>query len=241
MKPRSRYIPHSSSLTHDLSSSRARCSARRSRPGSYAAPAAPARRRAGSMRRVSSRRSIHGMEISHRSARTTIAVAESATITPSLRPAGGPREEDHAAGVARDLVERADHLRLAPPVGPGGRHGRPHSVVELAAELLDERLLLLRDLEVAFGDELLAEAGTHAEELHPGRLYPSRLDGRSGCGPPRRQSEDIDRTGALPQPAEAVPHRLAGDPARRPRGLPRRPAERELRREHRGVGAPGAM
>ena len=34
MKPRSRYIAHSSSLTHERSSSRARCSARRSRPGS---------------------------------------------------------------------------------------------------------------------------------------------------------------------------------------------------------------
>ena len=34
MKPRSRYIAHSSSLTHERSSARARCSARRSRPGS---------------------------------------------------------------------------------------------------------------------------------------------------------------------------------------------------------------
>ena len=34
MKPRSRYIAHSSSLTHERSSWRARCSARRSRPGS---------------------------------------------------------------------------------------------------------------------------------------------------------------------------------------------------------------
>ncbi len=34
MKPRSRYIAHSSALTQERSSSRARCSARRSRPGS---------------------------------------------------------------------------------------------------------------------------------------------------------------------------------------------------------------
>ncbi len=36
--PRSRYIAHSSSFTHDLSSWRARCSARRSRPGSKPTP-----------------------------------------------------------------------------------------------------------------------------------------------------------------------------------------------------------
>ena len=35
MNPRSRYIAHSSSLTHERSSARARASARRSRPGSY--------------------------------------------------------------------------------------------------------------------------------------------------------------------------------------------------------------
>ena len=47
MKPRSRYIAHSSSFTQQRSSSRARCSARRSRPGSYGKAVVPGRAGAG--------------------------------------------------------------------------------------------------------------------------------------------------------------------------------------------------
>ena len=66
-------------------------------------------------RRRVERRSSHGRLISHSRARTTIAVAQRATVMPPpalLRPAGRAREEDDAVGVARDLLEGADHLRL---------------------------------------------------------------------------------------------------------------------------------
>src|SRR3954447_17022965 len=143
ISPRSRYISHSSSLTHDLSSSRARCSARRSRPGSYAAisPAATAARRA---RRRSRRRSRYGSMTSQRSAMTTIAVAQRATVTvPLLRSARRAREEDDPAGVARDLFERAHHLGLSPAGFGLHRNRGPHALLELAAELRDEALLVL--------------------------------------------------------------------------------------------------
>ena len=44
IRPRSRYISHSSSLTQERSSCRARCSARRSRPGSKSGAGTRARR-----------------------------------------------------------------------------------------------------------------------------------------------------------------------------------------------------
>src|SRR6266540_3419737 len=75
-----------------------------------------------------------------------------------------PWEEDDAVGVARDLVEHLDHPRLAPPSrGPLG-DGGPHALIELAAELADEQLLLLGHLDVPFGDEHLTVAGLHAKE-----------------------------------------------------------------------------
>src|SRR3954452_22793696 len=104
------------------------------------------------------RRSIHGSETSQSSASTTIAVAHSATVTDgsptcSARAARGAREEDHAVGRARDVLERADHLGLAAPGPVRDRYGRPHALLELAAELVDEALLVLGHLDVALGDQ----------------------------------------------------------------------------------------
>src|SRR4051794_6837135 len=175
MKPRSRYMAHSSSLTQERSSSRAFCSARRSRPGSYGA-GTPLRRASRTTRRRSSRRSSQGSETSKSSARTTIAVAASATVMPrgSAGAAGGPREEDHAIRGLRDLLERRDHLGLA-PAGLGlDRNCGPHPLLELAPELLHEALLVLGDVDVAFGDELLAVARPHPQELH-GAIMPEVL------------------------------------------------------------------
>src|SRR4051794_40306697 len=80
--------------------------------------------------------------------------------------AGRAREEDDALGVARDLVERLDHLRLAPATSRAARHGGPEALVELAAELLHEALLLLGHVDVALRDENLTVPGLHAQELH---------------------------------------------------------------------------
>src|SRR3712207_2351527 len=118
------------------------------------APAARAWRR---KRRASRRRSIAGRQISKSSAMTTIAVAARAMATarrpvPRLaRAAGGAREEDHALGPGRDLVEGADHLRLAPAARRDGRDRGPHPLLELRAELRDEALVVLAHGGVALG------------------------------------------------------------------------------------------
>ena len=99
---------------------------------------------------------------------TTIAVATSATVTTAASAARGAREEDDAIGGPGDVLERADHLGLAPA---GLRHhgdGRPHALLELVPELLDETLLVVGDLHVTLGDQLLAVTRAHAQELHVG-------------------------------------------------------------------------
>src|SRR5829696_1748982 len=80
--------------------------------------------------------------------------------------AGGAREEDDAIGGAWDVLERTDHLGLAAARLGLHRDRGPHPLVELAAELRDEPLLVLGQLDVALGDQLLAVAGAHAQELH---------------------------------------------------------------------------
>src|SRR4029077_18066205 len=113
-----------------------------------------------------------GAVVSHNSAIATRVVAASASSTarPTRRPAslaaaGGPREEDHALGVARHLGEAA--RQLGGPLCPAAqRHRGPHAGVELVAELLDQTLLVLAHLDVALGDQHLAVPGLHAQELH---------------------------------------------------------------------------
>src|SRR4051812_14744157 len=244
MKPRSRYIAHSSSFTHDFSSSRARCSARRSRPGSYGA-ALPWRRASRRARRWSSLRSMYGQVMSESRARTTIAVTQSATVTSlSRRPARCAREEDDAIGGARDLVERADELRFA-PAGRGCHRDRgPHAEIELTAEFLDEALGVFGDRRVAFGDQLLTMPRTHAQELHPSRLW-QRAGARPGTREPGArtlgQGEDIDRTRPRSEAPNPVTNCLLGDAFRRARGVQRRVAERQMRRQRRRVRAAGPV
>src|SRR3954447_12416126 len=112
---------------------------------------------------------------SHRSAMTTIAVAQRATVTARclLRPARGAREEDDPAGGARNVLERPHHLGLPPAALRLHRNRGPHPLLQLALELLDEHLLVLADLDVALGDQLLAIPRTHAQELHA-RHYVTR-------------------------------------------------------------------
>src|SRR4051794_34139038 len=135
-------------------------------------------------RRRSARFSKCGTMTSHSRATTTIAVAQRATVTGALRgPARRAREEDDPAGVARDVLERAHHLGL--PAAAHGLHRdrRPHPLLELAPELRDQPLLVLLELDVSLGDQLLAVARTHAQELH-GRIMSRAVARPCGCSAP---------------------------------------------------------
>src|SRR3954447_10761412 len=139
------------------------------------------RRRA---RRRSSASSIRGSITSASSATTTMTTVAKASSTAGfgLPAARGAREEDHAVGVRRDVAERPDHLGLAPAGLPGDGDGGPHAGVELATELLDEFLLLARDLDVTLRDQHLAVPWSHAEELHEAADYAKRPPASEGAG-----------------------------------------------------------
>src|SRR5437764_14689544 len=234
MNPRSRYIAHSSSLTQERRRSRARCSARRSRPGSKRRAGAR-RRRARCRLQASSRR---GMIRSDRSASATNAVAASASSTTGggLPAARRPREEDHPVGVSWDLVERADHPGLALSARACCWHGGPQTLVELAPEFLDEPLLVGGHSRVALRDQHLAVTWPHPQKAH--RPIMSKRPGcDGGWGWARRPSAVADN-------AEHVDRAGAGADARQPAGdggaghllgaagcLERRIAERPPRRE----------
>src|SRR3954468_15702337 len=102
---------------------------------------------------------------SHSRAITTIPVAARATATARLvRAARGAGEEDHPIGGTRNLFERVHHLGL-PPAALGLHRDRgPHSLLELAAELRNEHLLVLAHLDIALGDQLLSIARAHPQE-----------------------------------------------------------------------------
>src|SRR6185312_16299638 len=107
-----------------------------------------------------------------------------ATVTASclLRSARCAREEDDPIGGARDVLERPHHLGLTPAARALDRNRRPHALLELAPELLDEHLLVLADLDVALGDQLLAIPRAHAQELHgPHYVTPASPDRRVSC------------------------------------------------------------
>src|SRR4051812_37253372 len=152
---------------------------------------------------------------SQRSAMTTIAVAQRATVTARclLRSARGPREEDDPISGARDVLERPHHLGLAPTRGALDRNRRPHPLLELAPELLDEHLLVLADLDVALGDQLLAIPRAHAQELHA-RHYVTRDApvGRASV-PPTPTPSTFPGPGPCPIPR--WPSRTASDASRR--------------------------
>jgi hypothetical protein len=65
-------------------------------------------------------------------------------------------------GVARNLGEVSDHHRLAPAAPLRRGHGGPETAVELATELLDQELLVLRDVDVPLGQQHVAVSGPHA-------------------------------------------------------------------------------
>src|SRR5215208_3781377 len=153
MKPRSQYIAHSSSLTQERSSSRARCSARRSRPGSASTPRSRGFARfERRWRNAESSRASVGIA----SASATSVRARTVSSTAARSAAGGPRKEDHPIRTRWDVAVVADHHGLAPAAaGRVGGDRRPHSLVQLAAKLLDESLLILAHLGIALREENL--------------------------------------------------------------------------------------
>ena len=144
---------------------------------------------------------------------------------------------------SKALTIRASRRPAVAALGDGG----PHALVELAAELLDERSSSSATSTSPFGDEHLAVPGLHAQEPHgERRLWQSAgaVATRSSAAatadaprPPRggaparaqrrrAEPEHVDRPGAGPEAAQAVADGLRRDAlglARaRPRG--RRPA-----------------
>src|SRR5262245_1480176 len=101
---------------------------------------------------------------------TPMAMAASSIVSsPAQAGSGSSRrawEEDHAVGVPRDVLERLDHARLAAPGRRSLGDAGPPALIELAADLLDEQLLLLGHLDVPFSDQHLTVAGLHAKEPH---------------------------------------------------------------------------
>src|SRR5215210_3959938 len=99
------------------------------------------------------RRSARGIA---RTKAISASARRASSISGGRSAAGGPREEDHALGLGWDIGVLLDHLRLS-PAAAGVRHRdrRPHALVELAAELLDEALLVLLHAGIAFGKEHL--------------------------------------------------------------------------------------
>src|SRR3954469_9934065 len=96
-----------------------------------------------------------------------MAVALRARSMDATLPAAGRRwKENDALGIARDLVEGPHELRLTASPRVRRRHRGPQPLLELGPEGLDELALLLGDLGVAFGEQDLAVAGLHAQELH---------------------------------------------------------------------------
>ena len=178
------------------------------------------------------------------------ASAISASAVAPGRAAGGAREEDHALGVAWHLGEALDELGLAAAAGDARRHGGPHAGVELAAERLDQLPLLLGHRNVALGEHDLAMTGLHTQKLHRHSIMANRrarfaawTPRHADCSAPahRGEVEHVDGAGAGADVAQAARDGVAGERARDPRGFERRAPERELRGEHRGVGAAGAV
>src|SRR5579859_2669683 len=101
-----------------------------------------------------------------RASATSAVAARTSSTGPRLPAARRAREEDHAIGVPWDLCERAHHDRLPTPGGPPGGHRGPQPGIQLAAELLDQALLVLGVRDVALGDQYLTVPGLHSEKAH---------------------------------------------------------------------------
>ena len=125
----------------------------------------------------------------------------------------------------------------------GDRNRCPHARLELPAELLDETLLVLGELRIAFREHDLPLTRHQPQELHRSKnIGRSRRGGsgaRSAAG--TRQAKHVDGAGPGADVAQAVPHRLGRDPLRRACRLERLEPEREVRGQRRRVRAARAV
>ena len=200
-------------------SSRARASARRSRPGSYArrrwlgaGPGAPAAKASGQRRAEPDQRQDGEHD-------------RRAGEDEGQPPAAGGKKTTRSA--SRGISEKSRTMVASCRVPSAGRDGGPHPEVELAAELLDQALLVLGHLGIALRQQHVAVARFHPDELH-------RLDYASGLRAADRlpRPKHVDRSGAGAELPQAVADRLGGDLSGPPRGFRR--AQRPARGRQRG-------
>ena len=201
-------------------SSRARASARRSRPGVVG-------RRRGLGPRLRERRRRRRAATAGPNPTRAKAAMTIASWRVRRSTARGRREEHHALGVPGDLREVADHGRLAPGA-LGGRHGGPHAEVELATKLGSIRR--------SSSSATSGSPSASRTSPWPGFIRTSFIDRimPAACGRrPPAEPEDVHRPGARAESRQAVADRLGRDLARPPRGFGELRALREERREGR--------
>ena len=108
------------------------------------------------------------------------------------------------------------------PPAAAQRDRGPHALVELRAERVDERLVLLGHLDVALGDEHLAVPGLHPQEPHPASDYDKANKSRARLG-----AQTVRRAHAPRGHGRASGSRAAGRPSHASRRG--RPPERAIR------------
>ena len=117
--------------------------------------------------------------------------------------AGRLREEDHPLGSPRGSRRSRGPWSPRAAARPLVRHRRPHAQVELAAELLDQALLVLGHLRIALREQHVALPGVMRSSFM--RDYASR----------RRDAMPSTSTGPAPEPISRRPLATASDGDRR--------------------------
>ena len=250
-KPRSRYIAHSSSFTHERSSGAGALLGAALAAGVHAGPGT-IRRRA---RRRSFQRSMCGMATSHSSTTMTIAVAlrASSTIAPTCPPAARGKKITRSASRGTSSKDRTSCAsRRPPPAVAGTAAHMPAS--SWRAELLDERVAAPRAPRrpprrsaprrapascAATSSADYDKADSPAGQL----LAPSTKVLRSGhfrsSRAALREADDVDGTCSRAEFAQAVAHRGGGRRARPPGCLGQRVARaRDAPRASRSACSP---
>src|SRR5918994_1298511 len=121
----------------------------------------------------------------------------------SRSASGRRRKEDHALGVPGPLEKVADHGRSPSPAVLGSGNRRPHPLIELAAELLDQPFLLFGHLRIPLGEQDVSMTGLEAEQLH-GPDYASGATAQRPSVDARavREPEHVDRPRAGAHPPQ---------------------------------------
>ena len=133
-----------------------------------------------------------------------------------------------------------DELGLAAARLVRHRHRRPHALIKLTTELLHEALGILGDIWIALGDQLLTMPRAHAQELHRRDYGRGPVAARPLARWARGRSvRPKTSTGPAPAPRPRSPSRTASLAISlgRARGVERRVAQGEVRRQRRRVRA----